>query len=621
MLTLLSQYLNSSYEIVEHAGPKTWVVKDAKTEKKYIVNQYLKKNKKARDSFELNKYLFQKSDNKTSLFNLYDDFKSLDKYIFMRIEYCDQGDLNGYLIENRFRNNKSNGEEQIKHWIIDLLDAIQFLNDHSLIHKRLNTYNIFIANDRLKIDGFEFVEKVNKVIEVKFDDPANYGMFNAPEIVKSKKINHRYHIWCLGWIIFEMSTCEWQHYRLLFEKFEDWIAPNLPLNSFSKQFNSLFKMMTKISLIERPSPKRLKEMAKKCFETNIMIKKENESDESGYSDMYLKILEEKYRTTVAKEDNVESLSEIGEEEKANEYESDLDIKKKFNKKGAPVDSQSDKHKLNFTIKDLLEETAFYCDYLVYVKNFKKIEVPKKLMVRQFRDASLGNNTKDRAELESFLRATEKTDNPYVTFYFDVFTIERSCLAYATEYFEECSLDKVMKRMRLDRKQFTEDKIFDGAYYTMHALNYLHSKNITHYDINPMNLYLRNNKIKVSNMATTSYLKYKLIRMKDNPDAYCYFGPELLENFPDMSSLTNKCDVWSVGCLMYNMYHLEPLFLNKQIKDKKYPSLPEFDASPKIKKLFNSCLTVSPADRPTSVELLKKMDEYIKKEKEIYKSLD
>lgn len=45
------------------------------------------------------------------------------------------------------------------------------------------------------------------------------------------------------------------------------------------------------------------------------------------------------------------------------------------------------------------------------------------------------------------------------------------------------------------------------------------------------------------MATTSYLKYKLIKMKDNPDAYCYFGPELLENFPDMSSLTNKCDVW------------------------------------------------------------------------------
>lgn len=40
-------------------------------------------------------------------------------------------------------------------------------------------------------------------------------------------------------------------------------------------------------------------------------------------------------------------------------------------------------------------------------------------------------------------------------------------------------------MRLDRKQFTEDKIFDGAYYTMQALNYLHSNSITHYDINPM----------------------------------------------------------------------------------------------------------------------------------------
>lgn len=57
------------------------------------------------------------------------------------------------------------------------------------------------------------------------------------------------------------------------------------------------------------------------------------------------------------------------------------------------------------------------------------------MVRQFRDASLVNANKDRFELESFLRATEKTDNPYVAFYFDVFTIDRSCLAYATEYFE------------------------------------------------------------------------------------------------------------------------------------------------------------------------------------------
>lgn len=56
-----------------------------------------------------------------------------------------------------------------------------------------------------------------------------------------------------------------------------------------------------------------------------MIKKENENDESGYSDMYLKILEEKYKTNVAKEDNVESLSEIGDEEKLNDYELDLDM--------------------------------------------------------------------------------------------------------------------------------------------------------------------------------------------------------------------------------------------------------------------------------------------------------
>ena len=53
-----------------------------------------------------------------------------------------------------------------------------------------------MLNGQLKIDGFEHAVKLDSndsVVDV--NDEEKYGMYNAPELNKHRKINQKYHIW------------------------------------------------------------------------------------------------------------------------------------------------------------------------------------------------------------------------------------------------------------------------------------------------------------------------------------------------------------------------------------------------------------------------------------------
>lgn len=67
-----------------------------------------------------------------------------------------------------------------------------------------------------------------------------YGMFNSPELLRYKKVNPKFHIWELGWLVYEIVTYDWQHYRLFVEDFTNWIPPKLCKN-VGKSFYKLFK--------------------------------------------------------------------------------------------------------------------------------------------------------------------------------------------------------------------------------------------------------------------------------------------------------------------------------------------------------------------------------------------
>jgi calcium-dependent protein kinase len=79
-----------------------------------------------------------------------------------------------------------------------------------------------------------------------------------------------------------------------------------------------------------------------------------------------------------------------------------------------------------------------------------------------------------------------------------------------------------------------------------ALSYLHSKNIMHRDIKPENILLENNDSKISvkiiDFDTITYFSQPL---KEKVGTLEYMAPEVLE-----SEYTEKCDMWSLGILLY-----------------------------------------------------------------------
>lgn len=98
MLSLLEEYLEGQFKMIEHAGPKTWVIEETReprnpkdVKKKFIVNQYLNKNEKAKEAILLNKNLHKKNPKNVERFIAYDSSKPTGngKYLFMKIEYCE----------------------------------------------------------------------------------------------------------------------------------------------------------------------------------------------------------------------------------------------------------------------------------------------------------------------------------------------------------------------------------------------------------------------------------------------------------------------------------------------------------------------------------------------------
>ena len=88
---------------------------------------------------------------------------------------------------------------------------------------------------------------------------------------------------------------------------------------------------------------------------------------------------------------------------------------------------------------------------------------------------------------------------------------------------------------------------------MEAINYLHTKNIVHRDIKPENiLFTKEGVLKIADFGTSKFFyKNKMTATHGTP---YYIAPEVLDG-----SYDEKCDVWSVGVILYILLSGYPPF--------------------------------------------------------------
>jgi serine/threonine protein kinase len=109
---------------------------------------------------------------------------------------------------------------------------------------------------------------------------------------------------------------------------------------------------------------------------------------------------------------------------------------------------------------------------------------------------------------------------------------------------ECIIEK--------KTTFTEKEARSAVRCVLRALAYLHSNRVAHRDIKPENLLLSDPYQKDLNTVKLADFSFaRKVQNRNDCRTLCgtpgYLSPEMLERFP---AYDVKCDVWSVGCLLF-----------------------------------------------------------------------
>jgi len=164
---------------------------------------------------------------------------------------------------------------------------------------------------------------------------------------------------------------------------------------------------------------------------------------------------------------------------------------------------------------------------------------------------------------------------------------------------ECIIEK--------KTTFTEKEARSATRCVLRALAYLHDNRVAHRDIKPENLLLSDPYHKDLNTLKLADFSFaRQVKKRNDCRTLCgtpgYLSPEMLERFP---AYDVKCDVWSVGCLLFLLLAGYLPFDDEDdevvfdlTRDGKFEFRPEFwnSVSKSAKDLVTKMLIVNPNKR-------------------------
>lgn len=139
--------------------------------------------------------LMKNLDNKNVL-KLY-DIISEKSYIYMILEYCENGDLYKFLKKRPLK------EEFSKRYMKQIANGLKYLLSKNIIHRDLKPQNILIDrfyNIKLSDFGFARYYEEDTLLKTLCGTP----LYMAPEIINYKDYDDKADLWSIGVILYEM---------------------------------------------------------------------------------------------------------------------------------------------------------------------------------------------------------------------------------------------------------------------------------------------------------------------------------------------------------------------------------------------------------------------------------
>ena len=206
------------------------------------------------------------------------------------------------------------------------------------------------------------------------------------------------------------------------------------------------------------------------------------------------------------------------------------------------------------------------------------------------------------ELKLLAQLTHKNIISYKEAFYDKMT---KSLNMVMEYADGGDLS--MKIMLAKQKKifFKEKIIWKIFIQILEGINYLHSKYIIHRDLKSSNIYLtKKDEVKIGGLNVGKNIKEIGLALTQIGTPY-FTAPEIWNQMP----YNYKCDIWSLGCILYEMTTLYVPFLGlnmeelyNNILNLKYKPIPKI-YSKDLSEIINLMLNKDPDNRPSAAELL------------------
>ncbi|KAI6217096.1 Serine/threonine-protein kinase Nek7 [Aphelenchoides fujianensis] len=261
---------------------------------------------------------------------------------------------------------------------------------------------------------------------------------------------------------------------------------------------------------------------------------------------------------------------------------------------------------DFEVIQKIGKGQFATCYKAQQKGTDKFYALKQIKMQQM-------DEKTRMDCEKEIGLLQKLNHEHVIRYFGYFRDNsqgEACLYIVLELADAaCLLISIVEQFKKERRLLPEKTIWKYFVQIISGLEYMHRQSIMHRDIKPANVFITQRHIaKLGDLGLGRFFSQQTAQAHSIVGTPYYMSPERMNE----TGYNFKSDIWSIGCLLYEMAALQSPFygvkvnlyaLCQKIQRCDYPPIPSDLYSKQLRLLVSSCICNDPNLRFAAVQVL------------------